>query len=41
MRVFFTTIAKAINLMNEKGIDASAQKDETDSYYEYVIRICK
>ncbi len=41
VRVFFKTIAKAINLMNEKGIDASAQKDETDSYYEYVIRICK
>ena len=32
VRVFFKTIAKAINLMNEKGIDASAQKDETDSY---------
>ena len=30
-----------IDYMNEKGIDASAQKDETDSYYEYVIRICK
>lgn len=41
VRVFFKTIAKAINLMNEKGIDASAQRDETDSYYEYVIRICK
>ncbi len=41
VRVFFKTIAKAINLMNEKGIEASAEKDETDSYYEYVIRIVK
>jgi len=41
VRVFFKTISKAISLMNEKGIEASAQKDETDNYYEYVIRIQK
>lgn len=41
VRVFFKTIAKAITLMNEKGIEASAKKDETDNYYEYVIRIEK
>ena len=41
VRVFFKTITKAISLMNEKGIEASAQKDETDAYYEYTIRITK
>lgn len=41
VRVFFKTISKAISLMNENGIEASAQKDETDNYYEYVIRIQK
>ena len=41
IRVFFKTISKAVSLMNERGIDASAQKDETDTYYEYVIRIPK
>lgn len=41
VRVFFKTITKAINLMNEKGIEASAKKDETDNYYEYLIRIEK
>lgn len=41
VRVFFSTISKAISLMNEKGIEATAEKDETDSYYEYVIRIAK
>ena len=40
-RIFYKTITKAINLMNESGIEATAQKDETDSYYEYVIRIQK
>ncbi len=41
VRVFFKTISKAVSLMNEKGIHATAEKDETDSYYEYVIRIEK
>lgn len=41
IRVFFNTIAKAVSLMNDKGIEATAQKDETDTYYEYVIRIQK
>ncbi|MBO5008885.1 MAG: ParB/RepB/Spo0J family partition protein [Clostridia bacterium] len=41
VRVFFKTITKAVSLMNENGIEATAQKDETDSYYEYVIRIQK
>ncbi len=41
VRVFFKTITKAIALMNEKGIEATAKKDETDTYYEYVIRINK
>ena len=41
IRVFFKTITKAVSLMNERGIEASAMKDETDTYYEYVIRIQK
>lgn len=41
VRVFFKTITKAVSLMNENGIEATARKDETDSYYEYVIRIQK
>lgn len=41
VRVFFKTISKAVSLMNENGIEASAKKDETDNYYEYTIRIHK
>ncbi len=41
VRVFFKTISRAVSLMNEKGIEATAQKDETDTYYEYIIRIQK
>ena len=41
VRVFFKTITKAISLMNDKGIEASAKKDETDNYYECTIRIEK
>ena len=41
VRVFFQTISKAITLMNEKGIEATAHKDETDTHYEYIIRIQK
>ena len=41
VRVFFNTINKAVSLMNERGIEASAEKNETDSYYECVIRIEK
>ncbi len=41
VRVFYRTITKAVNLMNERGVEASAKKEETDSYYEYVIRVAK
>lgn len=41
MRVFFKTISKAVSLMNDRGIEATARKDETDTHYEYVIRIKK
>ena len=41
VRVFFKTISKAVSLMNEKGIEAMATKEETDTYYEYTIRIQK
>lgn len=41
IRVFFKTVSRAVSMMNENGIDATAVKDETDLYYEYVIRIPK
>ena len=41
VRVFFKTITKAISLMNDKGIEASEKKEETDNYYECTIRITK
>lgn len=41
IRVFFKTVSRAVSMMNESGIDATAVKDETDLYYEYVIRIPK
>ena len=41
VRVFMKTISKAVSIMNERGIEASAKKDETDRYYECVIRIEK
>ena len=41
VRVFFKTISKAISLMNDKGIEASEKKEETDNYYECTIRITK
>ena len=41
IRVFFKTVSRAVSMMNDNGIDATAVKDETDSYYEYVIRIPK
>ena len=41
IRVFFKTVSRAVSMMNDNGIDATAVKDETDLYYEYVIRIPK
>lgn len=41
VRVFMKTISRAVTIMNERGIEASAKKDETDRYYECVIRIEK
>lgn len=41
IRVFFKTVSRAVSMMKENGIDATAVKDETDAYYEYVIRIPK
>jgi len=41
IRVFFKTVSRAVSMMNESGIEATAKKDETDLYYEYVIRIPK
>lgn len=41
IRVFFKTVSRAVSMMNDNGIEATAVKDETDLYYEYVIRIPK
>lgn len=41
VRIFANTINKAITTMKQSGIDAVAQKDETDDYIEYTIIIPK
>ena len=41
MRIFINSITKAINTMQHAGIEASADKRETDEFLEYTIRIAK
>lgn len=41
VRVFLKTISRAVSMMKESGIEATAEKEETDLYYEYTIRIHK
>ncbi len=41
IRVFFKTVSRAVSMMNDNGIGATAKKDETELYYEYTIRIPK
>lgn len=41
IRVFFKTVSRAVAMMNDNGIDATATKDENEFYYEYTIRIPK
>lgn len=39
VRLFFNTINNAIKLMNDSGINASAEKIESGDYIEYVVKI--
>ena len=41
VRVFINTINHAISVMRQSGIDAISQKNETDTFIEYSIRIPK
>lgn len=41
IRIFYNTIARAIKTMQLSGVDAKADKHETDQYVEYVVRIAK
>lgn len=41
LRLFLNTIDHAINAMHEAGVQASAEKTETDDYFEWVVRIPK
>ena len=39
VRLFFNTINKAIHVMNQSGIDASAERLEKEDHIEYIVRI--
>jgi ParB family chromosome partitioning protein len=41
VRLFLNTVNNAIDTMRRSGIDASAEKVETDEYIEYFVRIPK
>lgn len=41
LRIFVNTIDKAIKTMKSSGINALSQKNETDEYLEYTVRIQK
>lgn len=41
VRLFLNTVNNAIDTMRRSGIDASAEKIETDDYIEYFVRIPK
>lgn len=41
IRIFVNTISKAIDTMKSSGINASSEKNETDDYIEYFVRIPK
>jgi ParB family transcriptional regulator, chromosome partitioning protein len=41
VRIFFNTINNAIDVMKRSGIDAVAQRQEYDDYYEYTVKIPK
>lgn len=39
VRIFINTINKAVNIMNESGINAVTEKKELEDYIEYVVKI--
>lgn len=41
IRIFVNTIKHAVDTMRAVGIDAESAEHETDTYYEYVVRIPK
>ncbi|MDD2362622.1 MAG: ParB/RepB/Spo0J family partition protein [Oscillospiraceae bacterium] len=41
VRLFFNTVNNAIDTMRRSGIEAKAEKTETDEYIEYLVRIPK
>lgn len=41
VRIFFNTVAHALEIMRRSGIDASEEQNETEDCIEYVIRIPK
>lgn len=41
VRLFFNTVNHAVDTMRRSGIDASAEKTETEEYIEYHVRIPK
>ncbi len=41
VRIFFNTVAHAVDLMRQSGINASEEQNETEDCIEYVIRIPK
>lgn len=41
VRLFINTVSHAVDTMRRSGIDARAEKIETDEYIEYLVRISK
>ncbi len=41
IRIFANTIKQAIDMMNQSGVNATAEKKENDDYIEYIVRIPK
>ncbi len=41
IRIFSNTLKQAVEMMNKAGVPANTQKNETDTYIEYVVRIEK
>lgn len=41
VRLFFNTVNHAVETMRRSGIEARSEKNETDEYIEYTVRIPK
>jgi ParB family chromosome partitioning protein len=39
VKLFFNTVEKALNIMRLAGVDAKAEKTQSDGYIEYLIKI--